>query len=255
MPNTQSLTVLHYGLDYLPYAIKSIYDQVDRLNIFYTPTPSHGHRTAAAPIEEREDLLAAAYNYDPDNKIHWFDTAGLVYEGQQRDLALATVQQAGAEIVVVLDYDEVWPRGMIESCLDYVQGKPVRQWMVNMVHFWRSFNWACYDHGWPVRIINLAYPAGVSTLPANDLGRVCHFGYAIRDEIMRYKWEIHGHKAELRPGWLDREWTAWPPVINCHPTNGTDGQGRPFWSPVRIDKTTLPEFMRQHPFYNLDKIE
>jgi len=83
-------------------------------------------------------------------------------------------------------------------------------------------------------------------------GKVLHFGYAITDAIMRYKWEIHGHKGELRPHWLDDVWPEWPPPDNCHPTNGRNERGEPFWSPKMFDKTKLPDFMREHPFWGLD---
>lgn len=71
--NIQSYTVLHYGADYLPYALRSVYDQVDQLHIIYTPQPSHGYQTDTPPPETRDELIKAAYTYDPDNKINWYD--------------------------------------------------------------------------------------------------------------------------------------------------------------------------------------
>jgi hypothetical protein len=97
--------------------------------------------------------------------------------------------------------------------------------LMNMVHFWRSFNWACYDDGWPVRIIDLRYENGVNYIP-HDLGRVYHFGYAVTNQVMKYKWQIHGHKNELRPDWFMEKWHRWPPQLDCHPTNDNH-----FWTP------------------------
>lgn len=245
-----SLTILHYGKDYLPYAIKSIYDSVDRCHVFYTPTPSHGHTTNIPPIETKEQLLVAAHGYDPDNKVRWYDVENLRYEGQHRDLALQTIVGAGADLVLVLDYDEVWPDGLADELIGLVsQSNSARNWLINMVHFWRSFNWACYDQGWPVRIIDLRHFNGTAYLPAES-GRVYHFGYAITDKVMRYKWAIHGHKNEMRPGWLDNIWPQWPPPGDCHPTND-----KGFWQPQPFDKLQLPEFMKSHPFYNLEMID
>jgi hypothetical protein len=249
-----SLTILHYGKDYLSYALRSVYHSVDQLHVFYTPTPSHGHTTNISPIETKEELQQAAYAYDPENKIRWYDILGLRNEGEQRDLALKTVENAGAELVVVVDYDEIWDKGILEEMLIEVEISSNRNHLINMFHFWRSFNWVCQDNGWPVRIIDLRYSEGIGYL-SSDIGRIYHFGYAVTDKIMNYKWQIHGHKSELRPDWFSTYWFAWPPVENCHPTNGRNEQGEPFWKPEPFDKRQLPEFMRGHPFYNLEKIE
>lgn len=244
-----SLTVLHYGKDYLSYALRSVYHSVDKLHIFYTPTPSHGHMINIPPIETKEELQAAAYAYDPDNKVVWYDMIGVTHEGPQRDLALKTVEVAGAEIVLVLDCDEVWPANLASEFVNLVyQSNSARNWLVNMIHFWRSFNWACYDNGWPVRIIDLRHSKGTAYLP-QESGRVFHFGYAVTSQVMRYKWKIHGHKDELRPSWLVDKWSKWPPPGDCHPTNENG-----FWQPQMFDKLKLPVFMAEHPFWGLDKI-
>jgi hypothetical protein len=257
-----SLTILHYGKDYLSYALRSVYHSVDQCHIFYTPTPSHGHSTNIPPIETKEELMQAAYAYDPDDKIKWYDMIGVTHEGPQRDMALQTVEAAGAEIVLVVDYDEVWPQDA-KRILD-LNFSSARNHLINMVHFWRSFNWACKDDGWPVRIIDLRYQNGTNYI-SPDLVQVFHFGYAVTNRVMRYKWKIHGHKNELRVGWLDNIWSYWPPVYPdadgtvqypgdypfcCHPTNEDL-----FWEPEPFDKNKLPEFMQSHPFWGMDKIE
>ncbi|MHA2344344.1 MAG: hypothetical protein ACXADW_21005 [Candidatus Hodarchaeales archaeon] len=249
-----SLTILHYGADYLSSALRSIYHSVDQCHIFYTPTPSHGHSTNIPPIETREELRQAAYAYDPDYKVKWYDMHGIKFEGNQRDLALATVEAAGADIVVVVDCDEIWPDKLLNIFLDEMKNINARNWLVNMIHFWRSFNWGCYDEGWPVRIIDLRFNEGTQYL-SKTIGQVYHFGYAVTDRVMNYKWQIHGHKNELRPNWFSTHWAFWPPLDNCHPTNGRNEEGKPFWIPEPFDKNKLPEFMRQHPFWGLEKIE
>jgi hypothetical protein len=251
-----SLTILHYGKDYLSYALRSVYDSVNQLHIFYTPTPSHGHQTNIPPIETKEELMQAAYAYDPDNKIKWYDMLGVVDEGTQRDLALKTAEAAGAELVLVVDYDEIWPQSTLNNIfLDNWNKAKHRNYLINMVHFWRSFSWACYDNGWPVRIIMPSNEdIGDYYIPISR-GKICHFGYATTDKVMNYKWQIHGHKNELRPNWFSTYWSAWPPVENCHPTNGRNEQDEPFWKPEPFGKEQLPEFMKSHPFYNLEKIE
>lgn len=252
-----SLTILHYGKDYLPYALRSVYHSVEQLHVFYTPTPSHGHQTDTPPIETKEELIKAAYAYDPENKVKWYDMLGVNQEGPQRDLALKTVAAAGAEIVLVVDCDEIWHRYVLRVSLEYVKYFSLhRNNLVNMGHLWRSFNWICYDQGWPVRFINLTKPepeAGEAEyLPS---GGPFHFGYAVTDKVMKYKWQIHGHKNELRPRWLTDIWPTWPPPDNCHPTNGRNERGEPFWTPEPFDKDRLPAFMADHLFWGLEKIE
>lgn len=247
---THSLTILHYGKNYLSYALRSVYHSVDQCHVFYTPSPSHGHQTNTPPIETKDELFQTAYAYDPDNKVKWYNVLGVTHEGPQRDLALQTVQAAGADLVVIVDYDEIWDRNHLEFSLSDIWERGIaRNNLVNMIHLWRSFDWACYDEGWPVRIIDLRYNSGTNYLP-KQAGRVFHFGYAVTDRVMNYKWQIHGHKNEMRSGWLEDIWPTWPPPADCHPTND-----KGFWMPEPFDKTQLPAFMREHPFYSLEMIE
>ncbi len=248
-----SLTILHYGKDYLSYALRSVYHSVDKCHIFYTANPSHGHQTNFPPIETKEELMDAAFAYDPDNKVIWHDMLNVFNEGTQRDLALLAVRDAGAELVLVVDYDEIWPTSKVDEILS-LEFPPVRNHLINMIHFWRSFDWACYDNGWPVRLIDLRYAEGTHYLP-QEVVRVFHFGYATTNSVMDYKWQIHGHKNELRPNWFSTYWSAWPPVENCHPTNGRNKNGEAFWKPEPFDKEQLPDFMHMHPFWGLEKIE
>ncbi len=248
--------ICHYGADYLGHSLQSIYDYVDQIHVIYTPHPSHGYQADTPPIESKEQIQQSipAAIFD---KIHWYEMQGVYQEGQQRDAALKICQDAGADIVLVVDCDEIWPTETLKSMLDVVKNgeTQARDWLVNMTHLWRSFSWCCRDENWPVRFIDLReHRAGTKYLDRN-LGEVYHFGYAVRDEIMRYKWQIHGHRDELRSGWLDNEWQWWPPRENCHPTNERNNKGVGFWNPEPFDKRELPLFMRQHPFYGLERIE
>ncbi len=251
-----SLTILHYGADYLTYALRSVYDAVDQLHIFYTPTPSHGHQTDIPPVETKQELMQAGYAYDSHKKIKWYDMSGITHEGPQRDLALQIVRKAGADLVLVVDCDEIWqPRQAEKLIRDVWDINRNRTYCVNMIHFWRSFNWVCRDDGWPARCVDLRQGQGNDVYVDRSLVQPYHFGYAVRDEIVNYKWKIHGHKNEMRPDWLENVWSAWPPPDNCHPTNSRDQNGKAFWSPEPFDKSQLPEFMRVHPFWDREMIE
>jgi len=247
--NIHSYTVLHYGASYLPYALRSVYDYVDRLHVIYTPTPSHGTLTDAAPPDSRDELLTAAYTYNPGHKIDWYDIEHITQEGPQRDMAVRICKDAGADMILVVDCDEVWTADTLRAALAHAwQANIVRDWLINFTHFWRSFDYVCKDNNWPVRIIDLRHDTGVGYIPV-ELGDIYHFGYAVTNDIMEYKWQIHGHKAEMRPDWWGK-WDAWPPAEDCHPTNDNN-----WWMPQPFDKSQLPELMRQHPFYEMDRIE
>lgn len=245
-----SYTVVHYGADYISYALRSIYEHVDQAHIIYTPHPSHGHQTDQPPIETRDEIQAAALAYDPERKIRWYDIRNAYYEGKHRDQAVKICKDAGAEMILVVDYDEVWPQSTLKTALSRVaESNFAREWRINFTHLWKSFDYACYDQGWPARILDLRHNDEVAYIP-KEFGEIYHFGYAVRDEVMRYKISIHGHKNEMRQDWLEKQWAAWPPAKDCHPTNEED-----FWTPVKIDKHELPLIMREHPYYDLERIE
>lgn len=245
-----SYTIVHYGKDYIGYALQSVHDQMDQVHIVYTPYPTHGHQTEHKPPENGGEILEAVLEHDPEQKVQWHEVHHVRHEGPHRDLAVGACQNAGAEMVLVVDCDEVWNRKTLKSALAYAwdQNK-ARNWLINFTHLWRSFDWCCRDEGWPVRILDLRHFGGTAYIP-RELGEIYHFGYATTSSLMWYKWQIHGHKNELRPEWWKERWMKWPPVGDCHPTN-RDG----FWNPEPFDKAKLPELMRSHPFYDLERIE
>ena len=250
-----SYTVCHYGKDYIGWALRSVFPFVEQAHIFYTPTPSHGQRSSVRPIETKQQIIEEAYQFDYNNKIVWHDQSNILHEGNQRDNAVAVCKEAGADIIIVIDYDEIWNSQVLERALEIVIAGQARNWLLNFTHLWRSFNDCCRDEGWPVRFIDLRVDDDSNGFIPKEAGDIYHFGYAITDKVMKYKWEIHGHKSEMRPGWLDNQWQQKPPVENCHPTNSRNEEDIGFWNTEPFDKYQLPEFVRQHKFWHLDKIK
>lgn len=250
-----SYTIVHYAKDYLEYSLRSIQPYVDRSFCFYTPHPSHGHSSFLPPIESREEIISSIPNDLWTNKLTWIDTDSFWQEGQQRDYAL-NIASENASLVLVCDYDEVWPAQTLQNVLEYIYNvNSARTWLLNFAaHFWRSFSWACTDENWPVRVIDTRHKDGLAYIP-KELGDVYHFGYAIRDETLRYKLSCHGHKDEIRKGWYEEKWQAWPPVEDCHPTNGRKQNGEGWWNPKPFDKYLLPEIMRNHKWFNTERID
>lgn len=247
-----SLTILHYGKDYLSVALKSAYSNMDRQFIFYTPHASHGHRSDAPPIESKQELIDSLADY-PKSKLIWEDTDQFWHEGQQRDYALSVASHE-ADLVLVQDYDEIWFPHVLNDVLEHVwRENKARRWLLNFRHLWRSFNYIIEDDAWPVRVIDTRHADGIAYIPRELTAY--HFGYAVTDAVMRYKWQCHGHKDELRPDWFTEKWQAWPPVEDCHPTNGRKENGEGWWNPKPFDKWMLPSVMCDHPFFNLERID
>lgn len=249
---TASYTICHYGSAYLDWALRSVSPLVDKSLILYTNHPSHGHRVDIPPIESRDEIMNSITNW---NKLQWLDTDNFWQEGGQRDYAVS-VAGRDADLVLVLDYDEVWEHSTLENVLKHVwDSNSARNWLLNFsAHFWRSFNFACHDENWPVRIIDTRHSGGIGYIPI-ELGPVWHFGYAISTKVLQYKLAIHGHHDELRPNWFEEKWQAWPPVEDCHPTNGRKDNGEGWWNPQPFDRYLLPSLLHSHPYFNLTKIE
>lgn len=248
-----SYTILHYGKDYLPYALRSVNPVVERSFIFHSPHPSHGHTSNLPPIESRDELMASIPANEWD-KLTWVDTNDFWQEGRQRDFALRVASE-GADLCLVLDYDEFWHPDVLRSVLNHVWlENKARQWLINFSHCWRGFNHVCRDDAWPVRIIDTRHSEGVAYV-SRDFGPIYHMGYAVSSDVLNYKLSCHGHKDELRPGWFEDKWQAWPPVEDCHPTNGRKDNGEGWWNPEPFDKWQLPQVLHGHPYWDLERIE
>lgn len=229
--------ICHYGAEYLPYAIQSLYDAVDQIHLWYTRDPSFG-RTSDRPCPETEvELYAAAKQYDPDRKVVWH--RGIYYtEGDHRRIYEKFAADMGFHIVVVCDTDEVWDTESLKKALPEVLASPRQRFRVPMVHLWQDFDAVCKDLAQPVRFYK-PDGEGEGYVPLDKA--VWHFGYAIDDDLMAYKWSgIHGHQDELREGWMENTWLA-RKTEDVHPANLN------FWDAVPYDKHQLPAFMEGHP--------
>lgn len=247
-------TALHYGKDYLAYAIRSIIDHIDEYHVAYTAIGSHGHRTDVKCPETRDELYAIAAAA-AGSKLRWHD-GEWPYEGAQRDSIHEYAPDA--DVIVVLDADEIWSAGL----LPYILRSPgfnqvgVQRWRVPIIHYWRSF-YRCvlHDPAFPIRIILPKGKSGEGTIepyPINNYHfAISHFGYAQRPEIVRYKQLTHGHRNEWRKDvdWFNDKFMA-NAQTDCHPV------GSEYWNPERVDPMDyMPRYMMDHPYYFKDVIE
>ena len=245
-----------YGREYLAWAIRSVQDFVDEFFILYTDRPSFGQGMHLPCPETEEELRLQAIRF-LKKPLHWHKGIWGT-EGEHRSTIMRIAEQVGADLILSLDTDEVWDRETVEQQLDAAEKAPARDTLVPFIHFWRSFNYVCSDPSMPVRIIK---PGGSGIRYADQKVPVLHFGYAQREEIIRYKIQIHGHRAEWRDDWLDSKFLAWKPgdlTRDVHPTCGWNTSFADyFWNVRPVDSTinaVVDRVMPDHPYRRLEII-
>jgi hypothetical protein len=247
---------LHYGKEYLAYSIRSVQDAVDEIHILYTAKPSFGHDTDAVNPDTLSELEreAARFAVKP---IIWHH-GNWTQEGQHRDTIIEIAKERGATVIATVDADELWDTATLARCLDWVECTPksgAGRYRAGFVHFWRSLDYVCRDACTPERVIDVRlFPGEIDYLPKEiQTSPVYHFGYAQSEALMRYKWKIHGHQSDLRPGWIDR-FAAWQPGdMDVHPTNE-----RGFWNPEPVDTATrgvVDKILGDHPYHGIGLIK
>lgn len=239
-------TALRYGKDYYDAAIRSVIDAVDEYHVLYATEPSHGHWSDAVCPDSEAELRQIA-EARAGMKLHWH-RGNWHQEGEQRDTIFRVAPDA--DVILVLDADEVWPPGVAQWSMGIIPDLGYRNILNPMIHYWRSMHRAVlHDPAYPVRIICPKNP--VSTWTASNNPPISHFGYAQRPEIVAYKWKIHGHLGELR---RDCDWFHDVFMANrqtdCHPV------GSEYWNPEPVNPLDyLPAWMAEHPYYGREVIE
>lgn len=235
---------LHYGKDYLEYSLRSVYDHLEHIFILYTPRPSHGHTTRLTCPDNEAELMDICAKVDVDNKISW-RVGNWHQENEQRNYAMDLAKAAKADILVLVDFDEIWKDQDLKDLIKETYEKKANKCLVWMKHLWRSFDWICEDDMRQERIYYLGKDKGDLIYASQTEPQVYHFGYARKPIDIEYKISIHGHKAEMINNWYNNKFLRYPFEGDSHPTKGAN------WIPTPFDKTTLPELMRDHPYYNL----
>lgn len=250
---TVGYTALRYGADYLGWAIRSIIDHIDEYHVLYATQPSHGHASDAVCPDTEDELHEIAWAA-AGSKLRWH-RGDWRYEGEQRSSILQVAPDA--DVIISVDSDEVYSEKLISNLMYYcgsVQySSPFRYLRLPFIHYWRSFTKCILeDPAYPIRVtfprIDAKY--GESSWYQYS-GVVNHMGYATTPAIMAYKWQIHGHKNELRTdvNWFQDVFMA-NRQYDCHPV------GSEYWNPETVNPLTyMPSWMQEHPFYGKDLIE
>lgn len=244
---------LHYGVEWLEWAIRSVEPLVDEFHIFYTPHPSHGHRTRMTipEGESREVLKSIADGFDI---VVWHDVDKFWQEGDHRDYCVEVLTELGADLILWVDADEVWDLDVLAEALDFAAAGTARNYLVHASHFWCGVNDICYDDCMPVRIIK---PSGTGDAFIPGMG-FYHFGYAQSEMIVLYKSKIHGHRNDWRKNWFSM-YKGWAPgkTYKCgvHPTNECDDKtGKPFWTPVPFNRYDIEHLIGDHPYFKDERV-
>lgn len=233
---------LLYGKEYLKESLLSISDHVDRMVIAYTPTPSHGI-ACSDPCPDTEVELMNIAQAVLGKKLLW-DTnwQGYGNEGAHRDVRYKYAE--GYDCILTIDADEVMI-GLPEA-LDYAMSHEAQYYGIDgYINFFRSFEWACHDSFRPIRIERLDRKTGVQ-----DHGcklTIYHFSTALSEKYMRYKYKVFGHASEIKENYLDGIFYKWSPENNfpdLHPVSIN------LWNATWFDKTTFPDYLKEHPNYN-----
>jgi hypothetical protein len=231
-------------MEYLEYVIKAIEPFSDKIMIFYTEKPSHNHDAGVPCPENRDELYQLAH--DSSNKIDWHDV-DVFGEGNHRQQVFK--YSDGYDLVLNADSDEVWDQEFLAKCLEESINVDSRFIGVyGFINFYRSFNWVVSDFFYPIRIHNLK---SNNKEHKTVNGKIYHFGYCQRWDTFNYKLKIHGHRAEFKNNWIVDKYLNFDPKVTkkMHPCS------EDVWLYAEpFDKTTLPEMLKTHPYYNLEKI-
>lgn len=232
-----------YGKEFLKQAIQSVEPFVERIIMLYTEKPSYGHGTDVDCPETEEELKAIALSASP--KVFWVK-GNWGQEGEHRNEIYKYADDY--DIIISFDADEVFNQEDLPKAIEFIANGDKRNYGVNgYINFWKTFDLEVKDFYRPIRFINLKNEWGTE---GEVMQRIYHFSCCQSDEIMRYKYLVHGHASELKNNWLEEKYFGWNPrnqLQYLHPV-ALDIWGDAF----PFDKTTLPQSLKDHPRYQIE---
>lgn len=240
---------LHYGKDYFAQSLESIREHVDEIVVYYSAKPSHGTSTGLPCPDSMAELREIANRFG----CTWFEISGVYAENHHRQQYEKYASNKGYNQILVVDSDEIHISEQIPELLQAAADKRVRRVGVEgsrWVTLFRSFNNYVTDGFAPIRVINMDYTHGEASVAK---GFIYHMGYAINNKLMEYKISCHGHRADFQKNqnWFVEKWLKFNTSTKyLHPATEA------YWiNTLPFDKTTLPQILKDHPYYNLDVIQ
>lgn len=238
-------TALHYGKEYLKEAIQSVKDNVDCHLITYTAIPSYGYTTDMTNPDSSQELRDISKSFD--HTIFMDITFRARAENVHRKIAIDYAKTKDYDIVLVVDYDEIWEPSKVQEAIDYAYNSKNGRFGIRgsrWVTLWQSFNEYVTDGFAPIRLLNLHNDLNKEELI--EKGFIYHMGYCISDEMMEYKISCHGHKNDFlnNKRWYENKWLNYKrgETEFLHPATEA------YWKETQpFDKNTLPDVLKQHP--------
>lgn len=228
-----------YGSEYLEKAIKSVSDVVDEHLILYTNRPSYGHAGNLSNPDSKQDILNICNKF---NHVI-FHEVNVNGEGNHRKLAFNYANQNNYDIVLAVDYDEIWDTNMARKAINmayegnsYQYGVAGTQW----VTFWKSLNEYVTDGFYPIRLFNLRNKIGTQEILHDNNIWIYHMGYCISDELMEYKLSCHGHKSEIPRDWINNKWYGYQKGVTKYLHPATDA----YWIEAKDRDFELPNILK-----------
>lgn len=233
---------VHYGVEYFRESLLSVKNHVDKMYVCYSANPSHGFG-ADTPCPDSEGTLKQIAEEVMGDKLIWETYTSFDSEITHRNMRYK--YSLGYTFILTIDPDEVFDTEFIPKALDYAYANPQRYYGIQgYINFFRTFKWYFKDKYRPIRIEKLIVDNTDENL--NCLLPVYHFSLCQREEVIRYKMKVFGHRNEIVPGYLERFY-AWTPelkdsILNMHPTHPE------LWHKAEyMDPALLPEILKNHP--------
>ena len=123
--------IIHYGAEWLYWSVRSVLQTglVDQVYIHYTPTPSHGHATNMPCPETHDQIFDSLRNLQ--GNVTWIDYLNpFRHEGEHRTAAVNRCFADGADLVMVVDADELWDEDSLRRCIVFIQDNHARTYRV-----------------------------------------------------------------------------------------------------------------------------
>jgi hypothetical protein len=247
-------SALHYGKEYLAWAMRSVEPFVDEFHILYAKDPSYGFLPDTPGLkcpDTRQELFQESHRF-VKKPVFWHD-GNWKNEIDHRDEITKITKGQDVDLIIVVDHDEVWYPQELKLALERTMKRTEHVIRIRQRHLWRSFHWTCDEQCMPVRFVR-PKGSGEWYLSPQDYP-VYHFAYAQCEFLTKYKMEIHGHKRDIRKTWFEdtfKRWTPQNPFDDVHPHHGNHQ-----FSPRPIsdmDKAAIAELMYDHPYMKLDLI-
>lgn len=254
--------------DYIAYCLRALAPRVECVAVLFTERPwvaynSHARTTFTAPDRSREILDGLRSELPNLRVVH--GTWGS--EEEMRTDGLHALRGAGMDVCVIIDADEIYPEGGLETLKAEIvrHNVPGTAYYVRYEACFRRFDYVVETryqrpNGGGASVHRA--PAAVHLAPhtrfyrhRNPSGAVVelpeslffwHFGYVLSDERMWEKIHTFGHAREIVPRWFEDKWLQWTPET-CD-LFFKDPPSR--WPrTIKMAASSLPRILHQHPYF------